>query len=64
VLEGGSREKSLEYPDQEWYYFQMADRFGWTPQQVDELPAATADWLIAIAGTVEKLQADRINDKK
>jgi hypothetical protein len=35
----------------------MADRFGWTPQQVDELPAETADWLIAIAGTIDKIRA-------
>jgi hypothetical protein len=35
----------------------MADRFGWTPQQVDELPAETADWLIAIASTIEKIRA-------
>lgn len=36
----------------------MADRFGWTPQQVDELPAGQADWLIAIAATVEQVKAD------
>ena len=39
----------------------MADRFGWTPEQVDELPAGQADWLIAIAATVEQVKADRLN---
>jgi len=39
----------------------MADRFGWTPEQVDELPAGQADWLIAIAATVENVKADRLN---
>jgi hypothetical protein len=39
----------------------MADRFGWTPEQVDELPANQADWLIAISATVEQVKADRLN---
>jgi hypothetical protein len=38
----------------------MADRFGWTPEQVDNLPAGTADWLISIAATVEKVKAGRL----
>jgi hypothetical protein len=57
LLEGGERRSDLDYPDEHWFYFQMADRFGWTPQQVDELPAETADWLIAIAGTIDKIRA-------
>jgi hypothetical protein len=57
LLEGGERRLDLDYPDEHWFYFQMADRFGWTPQQVDELPAETADWLIAIAGTIDKIRA-------
>jgi hypothetical protein len=36
----------------------MADRFGWTPQQVDDLPAGTADWLIAIARTVDEIKTE------
>jgi hypothetical protein len=61
LLEGGHRVENFEYPDEQWYYFQMADRFGWTPDQVDELPASQADWLIAIAATVEQVKADRLN---
>jgi hypothetical protein len=41
----------------------MADRFGWTPDQVDNLPANTADWLMAIAVTVEQVKAERNNPK-
>jgi len=37
----------------------MADRFGWTPEQVDDLPAATADWLLAMAVAVEEVKAER-----
>jgi hypothetical protein len=62
-LEGGSRHEEFEYPDQQWYYFQMADRFGWTPDQVDNLPVETADWLLAISTTVETVKADRINNQ-
>jgi hypothetical protein len=62
LLEGGSRHKDLTYPDEEWVYFQMADRFGWTPDQVDNLPAALSDWLLAIAGTIEQVKADRIKE--
>jgi hypothetical protein len=61
-LEGGRRHEDFDYPDQEWYYYQMADRFGWTPEQVDNLPVETADWLIAIATTVDSVKADRIKD--
>ena len=37
----------------------MADRFGWTPEQVDNLPASTADWIMAIAITVDQVKAER-----
>jgi hypothetical protein len=40
-------------------YYTMAERFGWTPEQVDNLPANTADWLLAIAATVDKTKAER-----
>ena len=60
-MEGGIRHEEMDYPDEEWYYFQMADRFGWTPDQVDNLPTKTADWLLAIAATIEKVKADRLD---
>jgi hypothetical protein len=37
----------------------MADRFGWTPDQVDNLPAETADWLIAIGNMVEQVKSEK-----
>jgi hypothetical protein len=52
----------MAYPDEQWYYYSMAERFGWTPDQVDSLPAETADWLLAIAATVEQVKADRLNN--
>lgn len=41
----------------------MADRFGWLPHQVDELPAGLADWLISIAATVEQVKAEVMNNE-
>jgi hypothetical protein len=38
----------------------MADRFGWTPDQVDELPAMTSDWLLGISSLVDRIKAERI----
>jgi hypothetical protein len=40
----------------------MAERFGWTPEQVDNLPASTADWLIAIARTVDEVKAEGLRN--
>jgi hypothetical protein len=40
----------------------MADRFGWTPQQVDDLPAQTADWLMAIARTVDEVKTEGLRE--
>lgn len=37
----------------------MAERFGWTPEQVDNLPAETADWLIAIGNMVQEIKSER-----
>tara|TARA_R110000868_G_C10582674_1_gene738779 strand:+ start:304 stop:423 length:120 start_codon:yes stop_codon:yes gene_type:complete len=36
----------------------MAERFGWTPEQVDNLPAEMADWVLAIARTVDEIKAE------
>jgi len=38
----------------------MAERFGWTPEQVDNLPASTADWLLAIGKVVDEVKAERL----
>ena len=46
LLEGGERNNAFDYPDQEWYYFQMADRFiqvaleAWSGE-VDDKPKTT-----------------------
>jgi hypothetical protein len=40
----------------------MADRFGYTPDEVDNLNPVTADWLLAIAATVEDIKAERMQE--
>jgi len=62
LLQGNERHESFSYPDEQWYYYQMAERFGWTPQQVDDLPAKTADWLIAIARTVDEVKTEGLRE--
>ena len=39
----------------------MADKFGWTPDQVDNLPAPMADWILAIAGVVEEVKVEGLD---
>jgi hypothetical protein len=40
----------------------MADRFGYTPDEVDNLNPVTADWLLAIASAVEEVKAERMQE--
>jgi hypothetical protein len=58
-MEGGERHEAFTYPDEQWVYFIMAEKFGWTPNQVDDLPASTADWLLAISSMAEEVRAKR-----
>jgi hypothetical protein len=53
----------LKYPDEEWIYFKFADRFGWTPEVVDNLPAARADWLLSIADIIEEVKIEQIESR-
>jgi len=63
LLKGGHRHEDFEYPDEYWIYYQMADRFGWTPEQVDNLNPLTADWLLSIAHTVQQVEAERMSEQ-
>jgi len=59
VLEGQERHESFEYPDQEYFYYLAAEKFGWTPTQVDNQPAYLMDWLISIAQAVDEVKAKK-----
>lgn len=41
-----------------------AERWGWTPQQVDDLPLETSDWLLPIAELFDKEQEYRMEKQK
>lgn len=58
MLEGNRREDSLDYPDEEYFYYLCAKEFGWTPSEVDEQPAAILDWLISIHNVVRQVEND------
>jgi len=58
LLEGGERNAQLTYPDDEWFYFLCADRFGWTPTVVDEQPAGIIDWILSISTIVKEIEND------
>jgi hypothetical protein len=61
-MQGGERHEAFDYPDEQWVYYLMAEKFGWTPDQVDNVPAATVDWLMAIAGVAEQVRAERFEE--
>ena len=61
-MEGNQRHEAFEFPDEQWFYYTMAERFGWTPDQVDNLPAGTADWLLAIGATIDQVNAERLKN--
>jgi hypothetical protein len=61
-MQGGERHEAFHYPDEQWVYYLMAEKFGWTPEQVDNLSAPLADWLLAIAGMTEQLKAERLEE--
>lgn len=64
MIEGRERHEDFTYPDDEYVYYIAAERFGWTPTQVDEQPARIFDWIIAIGNEVEKMRSKSIEDKK
>lgn len=42
----------------------VAEKFGWTPTQVDEEPAYYMDWLVSIAGIVAETKASSYDSKQ
>lgn len=48
----------FDFPADEYRYFYFAERFGWTPDEVDRQPAVLLDWLQAIGGVVDEIKAD------
>ena len=58
MLKGNERHPEFVYPDEEWEYYLLAERFGWTPKQVDEQPARLVQMLIAVGNIVEEVRTE------
>lgn len=39
-------------------YYVCAEKFGWTPNEVDEQPAVKVDWVLAIASAIEEYKTE------
>lgn len=61
MLLGNERHPDFEYPDEAFKYFLLAERFGWTPSQVDEQPAGLVDLLVGIGDVVDEVRAELAN---
>jgi hypothetical protein len=55
VLKGNELPDGHLVPQAEYYYFRLADKFGWTPTQVDEQPGYLLDWLLAIGNLKDEV---------
>jgi hypothetical protein len=60
-LLGNERGDGHDYPDDQYRYFLLAERFGWTPSQVDNEPAVMLDWLLAIGNVVDEVKSEQMN---
>jgi len=43
-------------PLEEFEYVRYADRFGWTPDQVDDLPLTLVPWLLPLHDDLQEVR--------
>jgi hypothetical protein len=58
-MQGNEPHVDLDYPIDEYRYWQLADRYGWTPKQVDEQPAYLLDWILAIGSLKNEIESEQ-----
>lgn len=39
--------------------YELADRFGWTPDEIDAAPAIRTDWMLEVARTIDRARENR-----
>lgn len=61
---GGQRHENFSYPDEHYYYYILAEKFGWTPNEIDDQPAARMDWILAIATAANEAENQKIEKKR
>lgn len=62
MLEGGKPDERYPLPV-EFRDWQLATKFGWTKQQIDEQPAVWLDWVLQIDGAAQEAEWKRSNSK-
>lgn len=63
-MRGGERHKDFDYPDEEYLYWVCAERFNWTPTQVDEQPAYILDSVLRIATLNDEITAEKMEQAR
>mgnify|MGYP006289880755 CR=1 FL=1 len=63
MLAGRERHEAFSYPDEQFLYYIAAEKFGWTPNEVDEQPAYLLDWILAIANVHEEVKAENVKQQ-
>lgn len=58
-MQGNTPSDDLDYPVDEYRYWQLADRYGWTPSQVDAESAYYLDWILAIGNVKNEIESER-----
>lgn len=58
-VEAALRGRPTESLPAEHRIYRLARTFGWTPNQIDEQPAATLDWLLAIDDAYRTAEAEK-----
>jgi hypothetical protein len=66
LIKTGSRSPGFTYPDEEFFYWACAKKFGWTPNEVDEQPASIVEWVLSINSAIDEVKAEmsRANEPK
>jgi hypothetical protein len=58
-MQGNSAHDQLEYPLEEYRYWQFAERYGWTPSVVDQQSVYFLDWILAIGNLKNEIEREQ-----
>ena len=61
-MQGNTPNPDLDYPEDEFLYWQFAERYGWTPHQVDAQPVYYLDWILAIGNLKLEIEQEQANN--
>ena len=58
-MQGNSPHADLDYPIEEYRFWQFADRYGWLPSQVQNESAYYLDWILAIGSLKNEVESEQ-----